>query len=165
MPPNDDAVDPTVSTVSETVKRGGRGKFAAGTRPGPGRPKGERARLAAALDTLAAADAEAVLAAVLEAAKSGDIAAAKLVLERLWPAPKGRALELPLPPVEDATGLVAAMAALVAAMADAQITPDEAKVIAGVLSEQRAAIETSDLAERLKTLEEAAPLLAEDGDG
>ena len=77
MPPNDDAVDPTVSTVSETVKRGGRGRFAAGTRPGPGRPKGERARLAAALDTLAAADAEAVLAAVLTAAKGGDMAAAR----------------------------------------------------------------------------------------
>ena len=64
MPRDEDAGDPTVSTVSETVKRGGRGRFTAGTRPGPGRPKGERARLAAALDTLAAADAEAVLAAV-----------------------------------------------------------------------------------------------------
>src|SRR5215203_5391739 len=102
MPPNDDAVDPTVFTVSETVKRGGRGKFAAGTRPGPGRPKGERARLAAALDALAAADAEAVLAAVLAAAKGGDMAAARVILDRLWPAPKGRPLELALPPVEDA---------------------------------------------------------------
>src|SRR5215203_5594430 len=98
MPPNDDAVDPTVSTVSETVKRGGRGRFTAGTRPGPGRPKGERARLAAALDAIAAADAEAVLSAVLSAAKSGDMGAAKLILDRLWPAPKGRAVELDLPP-------------------------------------------------------------------
>ena len=50
-------------------------------------------------------------------------------------------------------------------MADAQITPDEARVVATVLSEQRAAIEVEDLSERLKTLEEAAPLLAEDGGG
>jgi hypothetical protein len=164
MPPNDDAVDPTVSTVSETVKRGGRGRFTAGTRPGPGRPKGERARLAAALDSLASTEAEAVLAAVVAAAKGGDMTAARIVLERLWPVPKGRALELDLPPVENATGLVSAMAALVAAMAGAEVTPDEAKVIAGVLSDQRLAIETSDLAERLQILEEAAPLLADDGD-
>jgi hypothetical protein len=165
MPPDPtNAVDPTVSTVSETVKRAGRGKFAAGARPGPGRPKGERARLAAALDSLASTEAEAVLAAVVAAAKGGDMTAARIVLERLWPVPKGRALELDLPPVENATGLVSAMAALVAAMADGTVTPDEAKVIAGVLSEQRAAIETADLAERLQTLEEAAPLLDEDGD-
>ena len=131
MPPNDDAVDPAVSAVSETVKRGGRGRFAAGTKPGPGRPKGERARLAAALDSLAATEAEAVLAAVVAAAKGGDMAAARVILDRLWPAPKGRAVELALPSVEDATGLVAAMAQVVAAMADAQITPDEAEVSRG----------------------------------
>ena len=90
--------------------------------------------------------------------------AAKIILDRLWPAPKGRAVELDLPPVENTAGLVAAMAALVAAMADAQITPDEAKVIAGVFGEQRAAIEIEDLSERLRTLEEAAPLLADGGD-
>jgi hypothetical protein len=163
MPPNDDAVDPTVSTVSETVKRGGRGRFTAGTRPGPGRPKGERARLAAALDTLAAADAEAVVAAVVAAAKGGDMAAAKLILDRAWPIPRGRTVALPLPRVEDAGGLVAAMAALLEALAGAEITPDEARVVAAILSEQRAAIEVEDLSERLKTLEEAAPLLAEGG--
>ena len=106
-----------------------------------------------------------MLAAVVAAAKGGDMAAAKIILDRLWPAPKGRARGADLPPVEDARGLVAAMAQLVAAMADAEITPDEARVIAAVLSEQRAAIETADLSERLKTLEEAAPLLAEDGGG
>jgi hypothetical protein len=163
MPPNDDAAGPAVSAVSESVKRAGRGRFTAGTRPGPGRPKGERTRLAAALDAIAAADAEAVLAAVLEAAKAGDMGAAKLILDRLWPAPKGRALELDLPPVEDAGGLVLAMAALVSTMADGTVTPDEARTIAAVLSEQRMAIETGDLAQRIEVLEEAAPLLAEDG--
>src|SRR5215204_4489630 len=120
----DDAVDTTVSAVSETVKRKTGGRFAAGTKPGPGRPKGERSRLAAALDSLAAADAEAVVAAVVAAAKGGDMTAAKLVLERLWPVPRGRAVELELPPVEDATGLVAAVARVVAAMADGTVTPD-----------------------------------------
>ena len=134
-----------------------------GGKPGPGRPKGERARLAAALDTIASADAEAVLTALLTAAKGGDVAAARVILDRLWPPPKGRAVELDLPPVEDATGLVAAMAQVVAAMAEAQITPDEAKVIAAVLSEQRAALEVEDLSERLRTLEDAAPLLADGG--
>ena len=46
-----------------------------------------------------------------------------------------------------------------------RVTPDEARSVARVLSEQRAAIEIEDLAERLQTLEEAAPLLDEGGGG
>ena len=55
------------------------------------------------------------------------------------------------------------MAALVSTMADGTVTPDEARTIAAVLSEQRMAIETGDLAQRIEVLELAAPLLAEDG--
>ena len=78
-----------------------------------------------------------------------------------WPAP----VALPLPRVEDAGGLVAAMARWWRRWPSAEITPDEARTVAMVLSEQRAAIEVEDLSERLKTLEEAAPLLAEGGGG
>jgi hypothetical protein len=41
-------------------------------------------------------------------AKGGDMAAARLVLDRIWPAARGRALKLDLPSVADAAGINAA---------------------------------------------------------
>lgn len=165
MSGGEDDSGPAVSAVSETVRREGRGRFAAGNPGGPGRPRGERSRLAAALDAVAAADAEAVLASLLAAAKNGDVAAARVVLDRLWPPPKGRAVELALPPVGDATGLVGALAGLVAAMADGRVSPDEARTVAVVLGEQRMAIEAEDLAARVEALEAAAGLADGGGGG
>jgi hypothetical protein len=133
------------------------------SKPGPGRPKGGRSRLSAALDTIAAADAEAVLASVLAAAKAGDVAAAKVVLDRLWPIPKSRAIEVPLPPIEDATGLVGAMSQVVSALADGTLTPDEARLVASVLGELRMAIETEELSQRVEALEAALALSDEEG--
>jgi hypothetical protein len=98
----------------------------------------------------------------MTAAKAGDVGAARVVLDRVWPPAKGRAVALALPPVGDATGLVGALAALVAAMGDGEITPDEARVIAAVLAEQRMAIEAEDLARRVEALEAAAAVLGED---
>ena len=157
-----DGGGPTVSETTETAKRARDGRFAPGGAGGPGRPKGRRSRLAAALDAIAAADAAAVLASVLTAAKAGDVAAARIVLDRIWPPPKGRAVEVPLPPVADASGLVGALAAVVAAMGEGEITPDEARTIAAVLSEQRMAIETGDLAQRIEVLEATAAALPEE---
>ena len=77
-----------------------------------------------------------MVATVVAAAKAGDMAAGKIILDRMAGA-KGRTVELDLPPVEDATGLVAAMAELVAAMASAEYTPMRPK-LARVLSEQQA---------------------------
>ena len=158
----EDDSGPTVSETAETAKRTRGGRFARGTQPGPGRPKGARSKLSAALDRVVAADAEAVVASLMTAAKAGDVGAARVVLDRVWPPAKGRAVALALPPVGDATGLVGALAALVAAMGDGEITPDEARVIAAVLAEQRMAIEAEDLARRVEALEAAAAVLGED---
>ena len=154
----EDDSGPTVSETAETAKRTRGGRFARGTQPGPGRPEGARSKLSAALDRVAAADAEAVVASLMTAAKAGDAGAARVVLDRVWPPAKGRAVALALPPVGDATGLVGALAA----MGDGEITPDEARVIAAVLAEQRMAIEAEDLARRVEALEAAAAVLGED---
>ena len=74
-----------------------------------GRP-GEFAADRTRIETPQEANPENV-AAVVAAAKGGEMAAAKLILDRAWPIPRGRTVALPLPRVEDAGGLVAAMAA------------------------------------------------------
>jgi hypothetical protein len=105
------------------------------------------------LDRLAEADAKAVLQKQLEKAKEGDAKAAEMILSRVWPARKGRAINLNLPPLEKPADIVAALGAVADAVAVGQISPDEAQAVAAVLETKRRAIETTDLEKRIETLE------------
>ncbi len=97
---------------------------------------------------------ESVVQAVVTAAQGGDMVAARLVLERIAPVRKGRPVSLPLPVVNTAADVLAALGATVTALADGEITPDEAATIAGVLEVKRRAIETAELEVRIAALEE-----------
>lgn len=143
----------------ETAERAPDGGFTSGNRGGPGRPKGSRHRAQAALDAIGEAGAAEVLQAVLQAAKGGDMRAASILLDRIWPSRKGRAVEVTLPEVTTATGLVPALAAVIAAMARGELTPDEARAVAGVLEVQRQAIEVATLEARIAAVEECVSML------
>ena len=93
--------------------------------------------------------AERVLRKVLELAEAGDLRAAELLLARLWPARRGRPVELNLPPIRTAADLVLALAAVAAGMATGELSPDEAQAAASVLETQRRAAETADLEARI----------------
>jgi hypothetical protein len=80
--------------------------------------------------------------------------AARLVLDRVWPARKGRAVEFALPPMTRAADLVAGLAAVAAEMAAGKLSPEEAQAVAGVLEVQRRAIETAELEQRIAALEQ-----------
>lgn len=96
--------------------------------------------------------AEAVVQAVIDAARGGDIAAARLILERLVPVRKGRPVALDLPPLHTAADARAALGATIDAMAAGELSPEEAATIAGVVDAARKAIETEDLAAEIERL-------------
>jgi hypothetical protein len=106
------------------------------------------------LDEIAAEGAESVVKKMIEAAEGGDRAAARIVLNRLWSAPKTRAVEIDLPDVHDAEDVVAANAAIVRAMADGRLTPEEGAAFCTVLDSQRQAIAQHDHERRLQALEQ-----------
>ena len=144
----------------ETAATSGRapgGRFALGCRAGPGRPRGARHAALAALDAIGTEAAEAVLRRVVEDAKAGDLRAAEILLRRLWPERKGRSVEVALPPVASAADLVPASAAVLAAMARGELTPEEAQAICAVLESQRRAVETAELEARIAAIEECVP--------
>ena len=147
------------SNRGETAAKGRApgGRFALGCKAGPGRPRGSRHAALAALDAIGAEAAEDVLRAVVDAARGGDLRAAEILLRRLWPERKGRQVEVALPPVASAADLVPAMAAVVAAMAHGELTPEEAQAMCAVLESQRRAIETAELEARVTALEECVP--------
>lgn len=119
-----------------------------------GKPKGARHRVTLLAEKLMEDDAEAVVQAVVAAAKSGDMAAARLILDRIAPLRKGRAVEFELPSVKTAANVCQAQAAIISAVAAGHLSPEEAAVIAGLLDASRKAIELSGLEQRLAQLEQ-----------
>ena len=109
-----------------------------------GRPKGARNQTTMAAEALMVKDAENVVRAVIEKATSGDMTAAKIILDRVAP---------DLPKVRTASDVAEAIANVIHEMASGTITPDEAASIAGVIELRRRAIETVELEERLTRLE------------
>lgn len=118
-----------------------------------GKPKGARHAVTLMAEKLLEDDAAAIVRAVIDAAKGGDMVAARLVLERIAPPRKGRAVAFDLPHIETAADVLAALGAVVQAVADGELTPDEATTVAGLLEIQRRTIETADLECRLSALE------------
>ena len=106
-----------------------------------------------ALDQIADDAGEAILKTMVEAAKGGDMRAAELVLQRIWPARKSRPIALTLPAIQSASDVVAAVGAVADAVGAGDITPDEGQAVASILEAKRKAIETVDLEARLSALE------------
>ena len=131
------------------------GRFRPGQSGNPqGKRPGSRNRASVVLDKMLADDGADVVRAVLAAAKNGDMQAARLVLDRIVPVRKGRSIRLDLPIIGSAADVLTALSSTVAAMAEGEITPDEAAVVAGVLETKRKAIETVELETRLSRLEQ-----------
>jgi hypothetical protein len=143
----------TLAENSATIQRGR--PFPKGTSGNPaGKPKGARHRATIAAEALMSGEADAIVRAVIEKAKTGDMTAAKIILDRVAPIRKGAPLEVDLPAVATTEGITAALAALVAEMSAGTVTPEEAQTVASVIEAQRKAIETSELELRLRAIEE-----------
>jgi len=118
-----------------------------------GRPRGARHRSTELLERLMLEDARSIVGAVVTRALAGDITAAKLILDRLLPAPRDRHLSIDLPACADAAGVAAAQAAVIDAVAVGELRPSEGVALADLLELRRRAIETTDLEIRLAALE------------
>lgn len=112
-------------------------------------------RLAAMLaEVVSDADLKAVARMVVAMAVAGDPTACRLLMDRLWPVPKGRLIEFPLPPVNDGDGVVAAHGALVQAVANGDLTIEEASGLSQLLCSQLKLNEAILIEKRVRALEE-----------
>jgi hypothetical protein len=122
----------------------GRGRpFEPGRSGNPaGKPKGRRHRITILAEKLMAEDTEAVVLAVVTAAKGGDMTAARLILDRIAPPRRGSPVSFKLPTIETAADISKALSAVVASVACGELTPDEATAISGLIETRRKVIET-----------------------
>ena len=120
-----------------------------------GRPRGSRNKSTLLLEKLMIDDGEGVVRSVVDLAKDGDIQAARLVLDRIMPARKGRPVRINLPVVKTPADVLRALSATVQAMAKGELTPEEAAILSGVLETRRKAIETVEIEHRLAAVEQS----------
>jgi hypothetical protein len=113
-------------------------------KPGnPGRPKGSPNKATAFLAGLTDGDVEAIVKAIIAKARKGDLAAARLVLDRIAPAPRARAVEIDLPEVGQYDGrkaILSGYTAIIEGVSAGRIAPTEALELSELLDKQRQAI-------------------------
>jgi Family of unknown function (DUF5681) len=133
-----------------------RGRWKPGASGNPaGKPPGARHAALVALDAIGAEAGTEIMAAVVTAAKGGDMRAADILLRRLWPERKGRPVQMHLPAIMTAGDIVAALGAVADAVAAAELSPEEGAAVAGIFESQRKAIETVELEQRIAALEQS----------
>jgi len=128
--------------------------FKPGTSGNPaGRPAGSRGKAVNMLLALMEGDASAITQAVIDAAKAGDLMAAKIILDRLIPPAKERPVSVDLPDISTSEGVSAAQSAILQAAASGDLLPGEAATLSAIVESKRRAIETQDLSDRITQLE------------
>lgn len=136
------------------VRRRPDGTFAPGSSGNPaGMKKGTRHHATKLAETLIDEAAGRLTELAIERAFAGDMAALKLVFDRLIPPRKSRTIELELPEIRTAADLLTAQGIVATTMARGEISPDEAAEVSKTLELIGTAIERRDLEARISALE------------
>ena len=122
-----------------------------------GRPKGARAKATIFGEAILQKDADAIVEAVVTAAKAGDPTAMRLCIERLIPVRRGRPITFAMPKLKTPSDVGDAISAIAQAMSTGELTPDEAGAVAAVVELRRKAIETVEHERRITALEDLKP--------
>lgn len=148
MPEPEDAPQGAEPAPLDSI-RTARGRFAPGR---SGNPRGRASSESRGLRAKLATDGEAVLSVVLEAAKAGDLAACKLVLDRLVPAlrPTAAPVRVDLPAQ---AGIAGTARAFIEAAARGDLPADVAAQMVGAVASLARVVEIDELAARLDALE------------
>lgn len=131
-------------------------KFQRGQSGNPkGKPKGCRHATTILFDELLSGNAKELIEKTIEMAKSGDGPALRLCIERLAPARKDRPVWFKLPEMKEAKDAVQASAAIVAAVANGDLTPMEAAELGNVVDSYARTLQTVEFETRILKLEKA----------
>jgi hypothetical protein len=122
-----------------------------------GRPKAETIALTKAararFDTLAAESIEAVFQAVLTAAtQDGDMAAAKLLIDRVIPSRRGAPVSFHIRPLKTPEDCALAYADLLDDVGAGRLTPDEAQTISAIVAKLAELFPSIELAAEIEGL-------------
>jgi Family of unknown function (DUF5681) len=98
-----------------------------------GRPRGSRNKATVLLQNLLEGEAEAIARKAIAMAKGGNMAAIRVCMDRLAPPRRSASIACELPPLENGSDTVSAVATIIAAVAAGDVTPSEAASLAKVI--------------------------------
>ena len=119
-----------------------------------GKPKGATNHATRLVMGLMESGAAEVAKVIIDAAKGGDLTAAKMVLERLAPPMRERPISIELPATGSAQGCSDAANAVLQAVSNGDLLPGEGVALAGIVENRRHVLETLELEARITTLEQ-----------
>lgn len=122
--------------------------------PGGKRP-GTRNRATIIAEEMLDCETRSLLRGAIEDAKDGDRVMARFCLARIIPPRRERPVRFELPPIESAADLQRAMAALLRAVAQGEVTVGEAYALAQTVDTFIRVIDTADFDRRLREVEAA----------
>ena len=133
------------------------GRFAPGYVANPsGRPPGARGKAALLAEKLIDIDCQAIVSKMVSLAKSGDVGAARMLIDRLLPVKKDRPIQFELPPIANGTDASAALATVIQAVSCGELLPSEGEALSTLIEVQARLTELAILEQRVATLELAA---------
>ncbi len=100
---------------------------------GKGRPKGARNRKHRALEHAARSHALPLLEKVITAAENGDMMAAKIVFDRIWPKPRTAPMTCELPKTETPADVRAAMLEVIQQVSRGEITAEDGAALVSMM--------------------------------
>ena len=123
-------------------------------KPGnPGRPPGSKNKATRMAEQLVEGQAEQLVQKVLDLAQAGNLAALRMVLDRVWPARKGQPVNVDMPPINTTADVLPAIASIWTAIRQGGLTPEEASALSIVMDRSIQAIELHDVTKRIAALE------------
>jgi hypothetical protein len=118
-----------------------------------GKPKGARHKTTELAYAMMEGGLEAVLQQVVERAKSGDMLACRMIIDKIIPSKKDRTVAIDLPAISTLDGVGRAQSEILQAVVDGDITPNEGERISSIVEARRRVIETVELEARIAELE------------
>jgi hypothetical protein len=146
----DDINVPACTGDLDATGRGPDGRFGPGN---AGKPKGARRRLTLLLEAILEGQAESLTRQVVGLAEKGDMAALRLCLQRLVPLRRDVPVEFDLPEIATIADAERASSAVLAAVADGELTPGEAESVMRLLVAHRGIVEAGEIERRLAAVE------------
>jgi hypothetical protein len=121
----------------------------------PGKPRGAHHRITLLAEALMEAEVQGVVQAAIDAAKAGDVAAAKVILDRICPARRDSAVNFDMPAIKTAAESAKAMGAVLGAVAAGDVTPVEAESITRIIDCYVKTLETQEFEARFRAIEKS----------
>jgi len=127
-----------------------------------GRPRGSRNKKTLMLEALLDDESEALMRRVIGLAKMGDDVAMRLVFARMLPPRRERPVPLELPRIESEADARRASADVIEALSAGEVSPQEAEHVLRAIGAAAIVMQSSELGERMKWLQERVAQLSAD---